>query len=285
MKTTHLLSKKKIIYLPILMFTLVFSSCKKDEEITDDLEPASGISVPSSFTKKVLIEKFTGEWCGNCPYGTVYLNNIIAANPAGTVIGTSVHQGDFLQIPFFSTLSSFLNIAGYPRGTVNRSPAQDAQFNQNGLIVYSRQNWGVNVTRELSETATCGLKIETSTTGNMAEIKVYCGASIELTETKLSVYLTEDGIPESSPGAQSGGDSNYIHNKVLRSSITSGTGETIDLSSSKSSVKTFSNIDISGYNKSNLKVVAFIHKQNNTIPDYEVLNVQEVKMGETKNWD
>ena len=287
MKSTHLLSKKNKFFVSLILLTFVFASCKKDEvQIceTGTSEP-SEVILPDSFTKKVLIEKFTGEWCVNCPSGTTYLNDIIASNPEGTVIGTSVHQGDFLEIPFFSTLSSFLDISGYPRGTVNRSPAQNTQFDQDGLVVYSRQNWGVNTTRELAKIATCGLKIETSIVGNTAEIKVHCAANTELEETKLSVYLIEDGIPESSPGAQAGGNSNYIHNKVLRNSVTSGTGEDVDLNSSNSAIKTFSNIDISGYNQNNLKVVAFIHYQNTSTEDFEVLNVQQVKMGETKEWD
>ena len=37
-------------------------------------------SVPSSFTKKVLIEEFTGAWCQFCPDGAYILGNIINAN-------------------------------------------------------------------------------------------------------------------------------------------------------------------------------------------------------------
>ena len=58
-------------YLKILLFgLLVFAGC---EDKSDDFEISQ---VPPTFTKKVLIEEFTGAWCGYCPdgaYGFCYL--------------------------------------------------------------------------------------------------------------------------------------------------------------------------------------------------------------------
>ena len=56
--------KKKII--PLFLLFLV-SSCEESDinrEFSD---------TPNSFTKKVLIEEFTGSWCGYCPSGAEML--------------------------------------------------------------------------------------------------------------------------------------------------------------------------------------------------------------------
>ena len=289
MKNIHLSFGKKYMILPLMAFALTFASCKKDEPISDcsvsDNSGNSGSSVPTSFTKKVLMEEFTGEWCGFCPDGSSIMKAIITAN-TGKVIAASVHQGDFLAISHYSTLNGFLNVSGFPRSAVNRTPGQGTTGgSQDGLLVYSRGNWNANVDRELTKVAQCGLKLETTVSGTTAEIKVHCAANTDLSGVKLTVYLTEDGIPESNPGAQAGTGPGYINDEVLRAYISNGTGDDIDLSSSELAIKTFSGIDISGYDIANLKVVAFIHKHDASSPDYEVLNVQEVHVGENKNWD
>tara|TARA_B100001250_G_scaffold394833_1_gene399148 strand:+ start:1001 stop:1207 length:207 start_codon:yes stop_codon:yes gene_type:complete len=53
-------------YLKILLFgLLVFIGCE-DETVSFEVS-----QVPSTFTKKVLIEELTGAWCGYCPDGYI----------------------------------------------------------------------------------------------------------------------------------------------------------------------------------------------------------------------
>ena len=272
---------KKYLLLPALAISLALVSCKKEEENLED--PVAVDKVPASFTKKVLMEEFTGEWCGYCPDGATILKSITAANP-GKVVIASVHQGDFLAISHYGVLNGFLSVAGFPRSAVNRTPAQGTS-GQDGLLVYSRGSWATNVTRELQKTATCGLKLETSISGDNLDITIKAGSNTDLSGTYLTVYLTEDGIPESTSGAQAGANPGYINDEVLRACLTNGTGDAMELSSGVLATKSINGVDISGYDNANLKVVAFIHKHDASSPDYEVLNAQEVHVGKTKNWD
>ena len=65
---------KKYLNNFIFILILITFSC-------EDTKKSNVISsVPSSFTKKVLIEEFTGAWCQFCPDGAYILGNINNAN-------------------------------------------------------------------------------------------------------------------------------------------------------------------------------------------------------------
>ena len=88
---------KKYIKFLIITFGWFFFSC--EEEVLE-IGP-----VPDSFTKKVLIEEFTGAWCGYCPDGAHRLEKIIDSND-GNVIGVSLHNGDQMAVGHTDYLGS-----------------------------------------------------------------------------------------------------------------------------------------------------------------------------------
>ena len=46
--------------------------------------------------KKVVLEEFTGAWCGACPNGTLVAESILAANPASCIL-VAWHDHDPLE--------------------------------------------------------------------------------------------------------------------------------------------------------------------------------------------
>ena len=70
----------------------------------------------NSGSKHVLIEEFTGAWCGYCPDGALRLEQIIAATP--NTIGVSVHDND--QMAFTDNIRTFFSVTSYPSGSVDR---------------------------------------------------------------------------------------------------------------------------------------------------------------------
>lgn len=104
----------------IALLALGFSACKKNSPsvvdknslgvspivttptapvVVDPLAPVG--TLPADYTKKVVLEEFTGEWCGWCPEGAKIMEDNIAANP-GKVVGIAVHDGDPMEIPSFN---------------------------------------------------------------------------------------------------------------------------------------------------------------------------------------
>ncbi len=264
-----------------------FLSCKKEASNTLVVENNTP-TIPEKFTKKALLEEFTGEWCVNCPDGAKIINSIVSKYPSKLIVA-AIHQGDWLQIEQLTQLSSHLGgIGGYPRAAINRVPATGTSNGQDGMIVYSRGNWETNTVRlidaDQQQTAKIGLAIESTISENLLSLKVHTGyQSTDARDTRLSVYLLEDSVQAQS---QTGATTNpYFHQHVLRKVISRPLGDSIQINSGNYAFKTYEKIDISAYKKANLKVVAFINIVGSSSTTHEILNVQEVDAGKTQLFD
>lgn len=78
--------------------------------------------------QKVVIEEFTGAWCGYCPEGALIMESILSANDKA--IGIAVHDGDAMEITSGGDIASFYQPA-YPQALINRGGAP-----------ISRGSWG-----------------------------------------------------------------------------------------------------------------------------------------------
>ncbi|MBT8196082.1 MAG: hypothetical protein KJO64_06620, partial [Bacteroidia bacterium] len=109
--------KKLLLFTAAVM--IAFTSCKKDDDNGggggDDIGP-----VPAAFTQKVLIEEFTGCWCGYCPDGATIVDETMTQFP-GQVYGAAIHQGDPMEISLYDKLDQKFNVTGFPTGMVNRT--------------------------------------------------------------------------------------------------------------------------------------------------------------------
>lgn len=273
----------------VALMALIIAGCSKDTDTAGNSSTDEKIGpIPASFTKKVVLEKYTGEWCVNCPDGAKVLKEVIDAHP-GKVLAAEVHWDDWLEIPQFDVMDSFMGgIIAFPSASISRVHAtQTNNPNQNGYLMMSRGNWPDFASQVLQEKAKIGLALETKLNGNNLDIKVLAASKEDIDmATHLTVYLLEDGIvAKNQIGADSG--SNYTHYHVLREVVSDGLGDAVDLSKAGSSiVKEYKNVDLSAYKASNVKVLAFVH----VMPDANdntraILNGQAVKAGKTKNWD
>jgi thiol-disulfide isomerase/thioredoxin len=277
---------KKISFIALCISSFFFA-CQKETSKTVVVENNSP-NIPEGFTKKVLLEEFTGEWCVNCPDGASILHGMTEKYPTKLIVA-AVHQGDWLQIAQLTQLSTHLGgIAGYPRASINRVPAAGTTNNQDGMVVYSRGNWETNVVRlmdaENQKTAKIGLGIESSITNNLLSLKVHTGfKTTDARDTRLTVYLVEDSVQAQS---QTGATTNpYFHQHVLRKVLSGPLGDSIQLNTGNYAFKTYDNIDISAYKQANLKIIAFINVIGSSSTTHEVINVQGAIAGKSQLFD
>ncbi|MCX6350404.1 MAG: Omp28-related outer membrane protein [Bacteroidetes bacterium] len=286
---------KRILFL-VLITTILVGSCKKNNPSPTPI-PTLVSDVPASVTKKILIEEYTGAWCGYCVDGAVIMGQEIDKY-LGKVIGMSIHQGDAMQTPEYKDFyGTFTNTVGFPAGMVNRENIYG------GYPVIERTLWAQNVSGHLNGKAQIGLAINAENiSGNTLTIKVkICYLNDYPDSHNLSVCLTEDSISGTGSGYNQSnvyaGNSNfkshpfyskpsvivgYQHRHVYRKAITLVGGNPLDTPAKKGTwVEKSFTVDISAYEKTKLSVVAFVNAGNAG----KILNAQEVKVGSNKVWD
>jgi hypothetical protein len=283
-------------YIKILVFgLLVFSGC---EDGSEDFEVSK---VPSTFTKKVLIEEFTGAWCGYCPDGAYRVKNLINDND-GRVVGVSLHAGnptgDAMEIAHTNYLETTYQNTGFPSGMVDR-------VSVNGSTSLNRGYWEYVANDQLAKTAVCGLAIISEVNGQNANVEVHAGFSSTPSgaDYRLTVYLIEDGVTGEGYGYDQRNYDNtiaespfynlgdpiigYEHNHTLRAVLSESLGDEISPSSLVSGgehIETYT-IDLSSYNKNNLSIVAFVNYIGSTITEHEIINVQKCDIDGFQDWD
>lgn len=290
---------KKIMWMPAAAM-LLFVSCAKDDETKPAPVPPPPVTgqigtPPASFTKKVLLEYHTASWCGTCVDAEVKRDQVMNAYN-GKVIPVAIHQSDGMQSPAFMTLNTTFG-SNPAFGMVNRVPSL-------GTVLLNRTQWMSNTTSQTSGTAKCGLAIRSSVSGTTASVEVQASFRENLTGAHtLTVYIIENEVTgtgsgydqvnsynsdASSPFYQMGNPiTGYRHKYVLRKAVTATLGDAIDAAKLVTGglLKKNYTVDVSGFNKDNVYIVAFVTKSGTSATTYQVLNAQQARLATLKNWD
>lgn len=289
----------------VLVFSFnLFSSCDYIREPYTIPGPNGCTSPQPDFTprsdpkRKVLIEDFTGHNCGNCPPGHIILSDLIAQNE-DQIIGIALHSGsaemdaytapkppnteNSLQYDFRTSTATDVDLhfglgtAGIPNGMVNRKIF-------GGTVVVSPATWGSKVSELLVSPPQMDIQLKNYYDPQENSICSY--AYVQALEDlysnyKLVLLITESGIinwqkyygntPELVPG--------YVHNHVLRASITNTWGVQVgggsNLKSGDTEIQGYS-ISTAGtdWNINNLHVVAFVYD----VATFEIIQAEELKV-------
>ncbi len=230
------------------------------------------------FTKKVLVEDYTGTWCGYCPRLAYNLDQAEQQN--SSVVGVGIHDDNDMFYENVNQMESEYGITGFPSGRINRTIVWNESVSQ--ILGYLDSNPGL------------GLGINSSVSGNTVSVDIKIDYDIESSGNKLVVYLMEDGLiyPQvnyynndpNSPWYQTGDPiSDFEHNNVLRKSFTNIFGDAIPDGVVGEEFTTNYSISVpsSVQNTSNLEIVAFVLKNSTG----SVINVQHSPIGIAQDYD
>ncbi len=236
------------------------------------------------FTKKVLVEDYTGSWCGYCPRLAYSLDQAEQEDEA--VIGVGIHReynGDPGYPMHFDEVFDMLNqygITGFPSGRINRNTVWNESVSQ--ILSYLGSNPGL------------GLAINSTLAGNDIDVEIKIGYDVPASNNKIVVYLMEDGLiyPQvnyynndpNSTWYQTGDPiQNFVHNNVLRKAFTNIFGDAIPDAAVGDEYINYFNLTVpaSVQNTSNLEIVAFV--LNTTTGS--VVNVQHAPLGVQQDFD
>ncbi len=275
---------------------------------TDTKNFASTGVIPSQYTQKVLLEDYTGTWCGNCPrmntivhYLTDYSERIIPV--AIHVFGSPTDPWTY-EYESEMTAPENYNTYGAPKGMFNRIHIlnmDDTQLCPNDRSVYEAQ-----ADVFLNQEAPLGLAINSTLNGNNLNITVKVGfATDNVPEARLVVNLIEDGLIYQQINYFTGGNYNcdpeydyttmpysipsFHHEHVLLKSYTDIFGDVIPQDQISDGAVWTKNFEVSlpsnVTNSQNLTIVAFVLGNGNQISTREAINVQSAPVGVNQDFD
>lgn len=226
----------------------------------------------NQFVSRVLVEEYSGTWCGNCPrilYGTELLKE-----QTNKAVSVQIHLfgGDPFISPSGNSLASAQGVNGVPTGKINRTLNWSGPQYQNVAQVID----------QIQPSAQVGLAINATLVSNALSVSVKMGFA-ETLNTKLVVYLVEDNLFHTQANYSSnlyGGLSsipNFKYDGVLRSVVSSISGDAIVAGTEVQKMYSL-NLPSNINNTNNIKIVAFLTDSNNGT----VLNVREVKIGQSQ---
>ena len=257
------------------------------EDFTTDIYEINVLPPPTKFNQNVLIEDYTGTWCGYCPRISYAIDLVNQQTSEAFVV--AIHRGSSnpnssSHDPYnFSAgeLEDLINLEGYPTAMLNRN----IEWN------YPEPNNVDQVINLTSGQADVGLALSPSLNGTemSIDVNVKFGGQFSDSYAKLVVYLLEDSLFYNQTNYTSyyGGSSlipNFEHNHVLRWSLSSLLRDQIPSTEISAdniyqvnyTLATPSNISAN----ENMSLVAFVTNSNNT-----ALNVRVANFGETQTFE
>ena len=226
----------------------------------------SAQEVPSSFPRKYLIEHFTGDQCGYCPYG-MYSIMEYSANTTTPCIWVSHHYGynnDEYTIPESAKIGSTCGVQGAPNMAMNRTKVQGSTiaFHPGYLV---EDGMAETIADKCDTTAEASVVIEHTYNAETRQLDVTVSgqvANTEVTEYLLTVLIKENGLIGKQADYywswKTAGYKEFMHPCVVRDLLTvSQLGDTVKVENQAYSM-TFTYTVSEKWVAENCNVVAYI---------------------------
>ena len=200
------------------------------EDLTSPEYEITVLPAPTKFEQNVLIEDYTGTWCGHCPRISYAIELVEQQTTDAYVVAihrgsTNPSSGSYDPYNYSAgALENLIGLEGYPTGMLNRTTEW----------IYPEPNNVSQVVNLASGQADVGLALSPTLNGNTMniDVNVKFGGQFSASNAKLVVYVLEDGLVFNQTNYTSyygGGNviANFEHNHVLRASLTSLLGDQI----------------------------------------------------------
>ncbi|MCH8546758.1 MAG: Omp28 family outer membrane lipoprotein [Cryomorphaceae bacterium] len=285
----YLMRKQFFTYLLLVFGVLFISSCDYiDEPIRQGGNGGTGGGggETEEAVQRVLIEKFTGHRCNNCPNAegsSTQIKNsfgekivIVSYHVLDNFAGPTNNLPQDWRTPEGTSIFNFYRFFGIPIGMVNR-----LNYTSNGTgHMKQHGGWASHVQSELNNDPLFDIRIETEWSNSSRNAKV--DVDIEALENYseevlLSVFVIENNIiaPQILPSYDI--DEEYVHNYMFRQSITHHLGDDIGTNVwARGTIENYNNSDQLGSDiePSNVYIVAFIRNKSN----HKIVQVAQKKL-------
>jgi hypothetical protein len=241
----------------LLIASIILFSCSKDDSTptyttTPPVDYSAEAPISGQFQRNVLMEDYTGTWCGYCPRMAYGIQKVEEQGIRS--IPVALHGGSNTE-PFLYNGTLPTTILGYPTGKLNRLTDWDYLSASD-----------VNKVKKLNgNNCPIGLAMNSTITGSAVNLDVKIKFKSDYTGLKLVVYVVEDGLiyNQSNYTSYYGGASvisGFRHDNVLRACYTDIYGDSLTGTTDGATVtKNFSvNVPANVQNVANMRFVAFV---------------------------
>ncbi len=232
--------------------------------------------------RKIVVEDYTGTWCGYCPSVAHAVEEAHAATSDIAVVAihkTASSIPDPMHFDDVQLLQDEFGVSGFPSARINRSTVWSSPYDVEGIVSMA------GVETDLA------IAILSKLDGDILTVQtdvVYENGSVN--GDKLVVYLLESGVIHeqtnyyntdvTSPYYQLGNPiPNFVHNEALRLSLTEVLGDNISATAELEEFsKTFTvTIPAAVVNVANLSLVAMVVSADNSARNAQFADVSEDK--------
>lgn len=231
-----------------VLTALVFTACEGNDPI------------PASFPKKHLIEEFTGQACGYCPYGMDCIRDFMANDPNWVLI---LHHDGFSRDRFTvqesSTITKALGVSGAPSMCINR--AKTKSDNGTKILFHPGYLPSVKKTQFDSETY-ASIVIENSYDAASRNLDIRIKGAVcskDVPELMLTVLVKESGMIDTQKDYYKTyeGWQEFRHANAVREFLTEAEGDPVEIKNQRYSATYSLTLD-NKWVPENCMVVAFL---------------------------
>lgn len=213
-----------------------------DADVTENVAQKDVYLYPADMERKILVEVFTGQACGNCPAGHQVMASVLSGIES-EFIEVCHHAGyspDYFTMAEDMDYTWFYGESTYaPAAMFNRMPYETG-LTSPVFISNITSNVKAAVNATLPTEPYVGVKLsnqfDATTRSGKLTVDVHTYKLPNAAQRVLNVWIVQDGLI----GSQSGASTNYVHNHVFRGAISGGSfGYRIDLKEGEVFTHTF----------------------------------------------
>jgi len=269
---------KKIQLLALFAITTLFFSCS-DTVVVENRpdQSATAPAISGYFKKNVLIEDYTGTWCGNCTRVAYAIEQV--KEQTDNVVTVAIHNGnDPYHFPGIAPLKNLI----LPNSPLALPVSRLNRMNVWTFPEVSNTQEAIDLT---SNNTTVGLAMNSTLSNGNIDLTVDVKFLDDYSDLKLVVYLMENGLIYQQFNYTNYYDGylipNFVHNHVLRVSMTDILGDAITGTTNGATVsKTFSiPVPANIANANNISFAAFVVGADN-----KAINVRESHINEAQTF-
>lgn len=219
---------------------------------------------PAKVKRAVLLEDFTAQRCIYCPAATEEIHRLQEAYGEENVIAVAIH-GTALAIPESNT--TVTGLMNEESDLLRKERDEDMALPSVYVNRYGKASSIAElgaIVKEALEQET-GIALNLHVTWNLLRDEMRIETKINADEdidAKLQLWILEDSIEAIQLFPKGKVEANYLHRNVFRKAVNGRTGEMLSLSKGEQKVMSHTLKPAPKWNKSNLKVVAFVSDDN-----------------------